>query len=288
MKIYILPIPSKLQPNAQSLSYPQHNNDYGVEQDFYKYMKNESDLIADTADKADWHYLPVFWTRWHINHDYAKLGVAELQEEVDKVILDGSKTFTLCQYDDGPVVNLGKTVQFLSSRRTEEGTDIPLLCASHKKPFIRPSKKHKASFVGRLFTHPLREEMAEYLGSRKDIYISDAHESTKFYVKKILSSYVTLCPRGYGGSSFRFFEAMQLAVTPLLIGDIDTRPFKKWINWDEISLCAKSAKEASDMLDAFSLDELIGMGKQAKIVYEEHLTFHKWCPYILEELKEFK
>jgi len=31
MKIYILPVPNRLQPSKQINNYPQHNKDYGVE-----------------------------------------------------------------------------------------------------------------------------------------------------------------------------------------------------------------------------------------------------------------
>ncbi|PKP56210.1 MAG: hypothetical protein CVT89_06595 [Candidatus Altiarchaeales archaeon HGW-Altiarchaeales-2] len=179
MKIYILPVDEQFRPKKSPFNYPPHTEDYFVEQDFYNYLLKNTEMITQNPAEADWHFLPIYWTRWHVIHDYAKTGLEELQQGVDKFILDDSKTFTICQYDDGPVVNLDKTTVFLSSRKTKEGIDIPLLCSPHKKPFFsfffKPSKKYFASFIGRLSTHPIRQEMAEQLKNRDDIYIKFAN-----------------------------------------------------------------------------------------------------------------
>lgn len=285
MKFYILPINSEFQPDSQMFKYPKHNKDYGVEQDFYKYLTENIDLMAETPDQADWHYLPVFWTRWHLNHDYGKLGLDELQKEVDSTIINDAKTFTICQYDDGPVANLGKAVVFLSSRKDETGIDIPLLSSPHSKPFFKPAKKYLSSFVGRLSTQPLRQEMAKCLQDMDSTFIYDGDKGTKFFVKKTLESYVALCPRGYGGSSFRLFESMQLGVVPFLIGDIDTRPFKKFINWNGISFFSNASDNIRDMLETFNKSELTLMGGRAEIVWKEELSYQNWCKYVIKELE---
>ena len=112
MKIYILPCDKQFQPKKSPFNYPPHTEDHLVEQDFYKYLLKNREMIAQNPAEADWHFLPIYWTRWHVIHDYAKTGLGELQQGVDKSILDDSKTFAICQYDDGPVVNLGKTTIF--------------------------------------------------------------------------------------------------------------------------------------------------------------------------------
>lgn len=284
MKLYVLPVDQKFKPDSQAFRYPEHNHDYGVEQDFYRYVAKEPNLLVADPAEADWHYLPVFWTRWHLNHDYAKTGLSELQEEIEKAVLDSKKTFTICQYDDGPVAELDATTVFLASRKGDEGRDIPLLCAPHKRPLFKPRKKYLGSFSGRLSTHPLREEMATVLQDHSDIFISNGDNGSKAFVDKMLESYVALCPRGYGGSSFRFFEAMQLGVVPFLVGDIDTRPFKGSIDWSEISLFATSPAELTSVLSSVNQKTLLAMGKKARDVWRTRLRYQKWCPYVLEEL----
>ena len=109
MKIFILKIDSKLRPLNQPFTYPKHNNDYGVEQNFYDFLMKNQYLLTDSIDEANWHYLPVYWTRWHLNHNYGTTGLDELEKMVSESIVDDSKTFTICQYDDGPLINIGQT-----------------------------------------------------------------------------------------------------------------------------------------------------------------------------------
>ncbi len=91
MKIYILNVPKKLQPVFQPIRYPRHNENYGVEQDFFTYINNNNSILTKNPDEANWHYLPVFWTKWHLNHNYGKQGVTELQEEVNKILVNTFK-----------------------------------------------------------------------------------------------------------------------------------------------------------------------------------------------------
>lgn len=85
--------------------------------------------------------------------------------------------------------------------------------------------------------------MANIYSGRKDFPISDGDKDCKYFVKKILQLNISLYPRGYAGDSFRFYELMQLGVVPLLLGHPDTRPFKKYIDWDDISFFVKTTEE---------------------------------------------
>ena len=287
MTVYILPIPDALRPSAQPFQYPKHNADYGVEQDFYEYATRRTDLFTKNPEQAEWHYLPAYWTRWHLNHDYGRQGVDELQRLVDGVVCDDEKTFAICQYDDGPLVNLGKTSLFLASRKSAEGLDIPLLSSPHRKPFWLPGKRYTASFAGRIDTHPVRRRMLESLSKRSDIAIVDGDRGARYFVRLTLASYSALAPRGYGGSSFRFFEAMQLGVVPILIGDIDTRPFKQFIDWASCSFYVDEPAALPELLDSVDRPTLLNMGKRAAEIYRDHIAFGKWCGYVIRELEQF-
>lgn len=291
MKIYILPTNKKFRPENQSWIYPRHNDKFGVEQDFLKYLLKNPNLVSSTPENADWHYLDIYWTRWHLEHNQATEGksIEELQEEVDISILNDKKTFTICQYDDGPVVNLGNAIQFLLSRKTTFGFDIPALSSDHRLPFFKPQKKYLASFMGRLGTYPIiREGMHDVLRARDDVFILDGHKSPRFFVRKILQSYIALAPRGYGGSSFRFFEAMQLGVVPFLIGDLDTRPFKKYLPYEEFSFYTNNPSEINAIIDSKTKEELLSMGKKCQKIYKEKLAYQKWCELVIKTLTDIK
>lgn len=303
--ICLLPVGEELQPCSQPFRFPVHNRDYGVEQDFLRYLVAHPELVAESPAEADWHYLPVYWTRWHLGHDYGRTGKDELARGVAECILDDRKTFTICQYSEGPGVDLGEATVFLSSRPGGEGIDMPLLSTPHRTPIVRPAKRYLASFVGRLSTHAIRTEMAEQLKDREDVFILDGIQrskflpvraleklvpalpksETRFFVRKMLESFVALCPRGYGGSSFRFYEAMQLGTVPFLIGEPDTRPFKKSILWKEISLYSPEATGIAEILDAVPRAELLSMGERAHTVWEAELTYQNWCKHVVRELE---
>jgi len=288
MKIFILPINKRYIPENQLFKYPQHNMDYGVEQDFFNFLLKHPEFTVKTPDEADWHYLPVYWTRWHLNHEYGKTGLAELQQAVSESLLDEKKTFTICQYDDGPIVELGSTKIFLASRKTANGIDIPLLCSPHRIPLFKPSKKYLASFIGRSSTYSLRNEMLNEVKKRNDVFIFDGDKGTVFFVRKTLQSKIALCPRGYGGSSFRFFEAMQLGAVPFLIGDIDTRPFKNYIDWEAISFYLPTVEGINTLLDSIDSKKLGQMGQQASKIWAKELTFQQWCKYVIMELNSIE
>lgn len=284
-RIYILPVHQQFQPTSMPARYPGHNDFYGVEQDFLLFLQNHKELITHDWQEAKWHYLPVFWTHWLVSHDYGKRDLDKLQHEVNRCILDDSRTFTICQYADGPLVDIGLTSVFLSSRNTERGIDIPCLCAPHKKPSRLPVKKYLASFVGRLSTGEVRRQMAENLKGHSDILITDRSEGTDYFAQTMLESYIALSPRGYGGGSFRFYEAMQLGTVPFLIGNIDTRAFKDFINWDEVSFYAPDASDIAVRLRRMNKQQLLEMGAKAAKVWAEELSYQNWCRYVIKELQ---
>lgn len=286
MNIYSLPVSPKFRPKNSPFIYPLHNKgDWGIEQDFYKYLQKHPYLLADDPENADWYFLPIYWTRWHVSHDYARSGLEELQQEIDRSIINDRKTFIVCQYADGPTVDVGNSLQFLGSRKVQNAKDIPLISQDHIIPFIKPRKKYKASFVGRLNTHPIREELHDALKHRKDVRVFDIHNDKKLFEKMMFKSHIALCPRGYGSSSFRFFEAMQMGCVPMLIGDMDVRPFKTFIDWDDISFYTDNVDGVIDILNEVDDSVLLVMGKNAKRVYKSVLRFGLWPKYLIKELQ---
>jgi hypothetical protein len=284
--IYILPVNEIIQPSSTWLKYPEYNDDYGLEQDFLNYLHKNKDLLTNNPQEADYHYLPVFWTRWGYNHNWGKADIEILRMYVDEAIINDVKTFTISQIASGPKVDVGETIVFLASRgaNNSKHIDIPLVCRPHELPSKLPEKKYLASFVGRVNTHPIRQEMVEAFKDIEDTYIIHKTRGTEFFVEKILESYITLCPRGCGGSSFRFFETMQVGGVPFLIGIPDTRPFKKYINWDEYSFYAETPQRAVEILNNIDKNHILAMGKKCAKLWEEDLCYGKWCDYVLKEL----
>jgi len=296
MKIFILDVPAILQPQKQGLKYPAHNKDYGIEQDFLIWLKKQTDLLTTNPAEADFHYLPVYWTRWHINHNFAvdSEGLDEMEHEVEKALLDETKTFTITQFDGGTLLRTHKLIEFTAARTNNSGIDIPILCSRHPKPFWGVKKKYVASFNGSFNTHPIRTQMVERFKNNPDVMVA-GNVPTRFYKRWLgimdynlntIASYIALCPRGTSCNSFRFFEAMQLGVVPCLIGDVDVRPFKSFIPWDEISYYASTVDELENFLNTVTKEEAIAKSKKALWYFNNELYFQKWCKYVIEELKQ--
>ena len=298
MKIYILPVPIVVQPATQPFAYPSHNKDYGIEQDFLAWIKKSKHLLTNNPTEADWHYLPVFWTRWHMHHQFGNdpESLQSLQNEVDKVIRDDTKTFTITQFDGGTLLNLGNTLEFTAARTINKGIDIPILCSLHKNPLFPVKKKYLASFNGSMWTHPIREELNARFKDNKDLLIGNTLP-TRFYIRWIQgyqynlntqASYIALAPRGTSCNSFRFFEAMQFGVAPLLLGDIDARPFKQFIDWDSISYFASTVDELDNILSKLDTKEALQKGKNAAAAFKNELYYQQWCKYVIKELDGIK
>jgi len=291
MKIHILPVDSKFQPSRQNFRMPTHGRDWNVERDFYSWLLNHPQLIAAKPEEADWDYLPFFWNLLYINWNWGEGHRGEIQAEILRLVSRNRPTFTICEYDIRdmqPFYDLCNMVTFTASRRNDkhkENIDVPLLCSQHALPPSMPTKQYLASFAGNLKTDGIRMEMQEVLAGRGDVRIVDGNNGPGFFVNLMLSSYIALAPRGHGGQSFRFYEAMDLGVVPYHIGTPDTRPFKPWIDWNECSLYAPTV---SDMHLPQNESQLKHMGWMAHKTYHEKLQYGKWCGYVLKELEEWQ
>jgi len=286
MKIAILPVKERFQPPKTDRLYPSHARDYGVEQDFLVWLKDHSEILTDDPEQADWQYLPVFWTRWYFNHDYGRQGGDEIQKECNRVILDDEKTFTICQYAGGVQQRIGKTIQFQSSPFVKTPFLIPELSLHPGLPLIKPQKKYKASFVGRIGTHPARAELMNYLRDEPGVYFHNGNKGIRFYTQTMLKSYISLCPRGFGMGSFRLYESLFSGITPLVYGEFDSRPFSKWIHWDNFSFFSSELEESLQIIKNTAPETLVSMGRIAKIEYAIHIDFQKWCKFVLMELED--
>ena len=126
--------------------------------------------------------------------------------------------------------------------------------------------------------------MIDALADKPDCYVTAGNEGSEFFVNLLASSYVALAPRGDGGQSFRFYKAMQIGTVPLLISDIDTRPFKRWLDWGWFSFYAASCQSLHSMLSARPKSWCLQAGANAAHMWENELQYGKWCRYVIMEL----
>jgi hypothetical protein len=93
-------------------------------------------------------------------------------------------------------------------------------------------------------THPVREKMVQILknNNKYSLFYKDWDPNIKMneaemFTNLTFQSKFALAPRGYGRSSFRFFEILQLGTVPIYIyDDIEWLPYKEFINYDDICI----------------------------------------------------
>ena len=86
--------------------------------------------------------------------------------------------------------------------------------------------------------------------------------------------------------SFRLYESLFTGVTPLVFAEFDSRPFRKWIHWDNFSFFTNDLEETRQIIRDTAPEILIGMGKIAKLEYSMHIDFQKWCKFVLMGLED--
>ena len=294
MKIYPIPVPDEFRPASQGYAMPPHCpvEGYGVEQDFDLWLRQRPTILAPSIEEADWYYLPVYWNRlfiatWKWAQDEAAIERCTRYIEDLRGALDFSRVFTVCEWDlttERQEIGIGEMTVLTAGRRDHTGIDVPLLCAPHGVPPMQYAKRHLASFVGNVGTSGWRQAMQEALEVYDGCLIEHAQNGSAYFRDVMTESYVALAPRGHRGQSFRFYEAMDMGVAPVLIGDMDTRPFKNWIDWDSCSYYVPDASELPGFLDGLDLEDALRRGVRAAQTYHGELRFGRWCRFVVPEL----
>ena len=287
----ILPVDGRFQPAEQCFMSPPHNAQWNVSTDFDAWAHEHQDKLPG------WDYLPLYWNRLYINWNWGQDGLDDIQSEIDRLVSHNRPTFTICEYDlqaMQPFFDLHGMVVCTASRQEDgvpgQTVDIPLLCSEHAGfPEPNPARNWLASFAGNLWTHSPRPEMWEALKHRADVHmehVAAADAGEDHFVEMVRDSYVALCPRAHGGQTMRFYEAMQLGTVPLHIGTPDTRPFKRWIDWDAVSFYVADAKDLAAFVDNLPPRAVLAeMGKRARALWYNELQYGQWCKYVVRELE---
>ena len=270
--------------------YPPFKKGRYMEEFMYEY------LLARTII-TDWVYLPVFWTNLQ-NHPGFAENKAKLQIVLDRALTGmppDTKYFTIVQHDDGPQLKIPpQTMVFGACTGT---IPLPLIYedTSHKLLTApRMNKTMLASFVGTKTTHPLRGEMVRHLDGKQGIQCQGANvwkvnvveQDAARFVEWTLRSKFCLAPRGYGRSSFRFFEAMQLDTIPVYLwDDVEWLPYKDILDYSTfaISISHRDLPQLYDRLRSISDDTYQRM-KQELLRVRQHFTLEGMAEYIVGRL----
>ena len=267
-------------------AYPPYHTGKYLEQYFIDfYFKNKKEF-----DDTGYQFLPICWTDIYL---YRNNLVPELQQVLDS--LDKTKKyFTVSQHDDAPKQNLPpNTIKFSAGGNQPNCVPIPLICSLI--PNIKTTEKNIfCSFVGSA-THPVRMEMLKQLVNKPEYLLKPKHWSPSIEDKRkdlfldiTARSTFSLCPRGYGATSFRLYEAMQLSAIPIYIYTNQPYiPFTNIINWNDICVLveSKDIQNINNVIKSITIERQNEMLSNIKNLYNEMFTLNGTCLNILKHLK---
>ncbi len=158
--------------------------------------------------------------------------------------------------------------------------------------------KLRANFVGALTTHPIRDKLVQFLVDEKlldRVFLIIRKEfHSKELITKVLgqsvlqkrkmqsslaakNSYITLCPRGTGLNTVRFYETMSYGRIPLLVSENCILPLSNIVNYEEFSFnVLQDQFNGIHNIVNTKEAELTEMCKRSYEIYKEFLSIEKF------------
>jgi hypothetical protein len=286
-------------PNFFRLStshvYPPFKNGKYMEEYIYEYLTKHQERI-----ETNWVYIPIFWTNLqnHPAFSEMKARYRTVLQIALQIYPKNTQFFTCVQHDDGPQLPLPpQTVIFgaCSGNRIlpliyEDTTDR--LLNTPRIPW--KDKDLLASFVGTLSTHSVRQLMHDRLNGKKDIVfhsrgvwsVAVKGDDAEQFIAITNRSRFCLAPRGYGRSSFRFFEAMLMDVVPVYVwDDSEWLPYKEELDYSKfsVSISSKDLPYLYEILSVITEEEYEKMIEEIRRV-RSYFTLEGMCQWLEKQL----
>ena len=287
-------ITDTLRPSPSYPTYPPYHKGKYLEEHFFDFYQRN----IDRFNKLKRNYIPIFWTNCYVNGVQEgwgeKVSMMHIQREINKLPINDSY-FTICQHDDAPMNPLPQDTVVFSAGGNVTGSmvvPIPLICGPLAK-LDKRDNKYLASFVGST-THNIRNKMIEAIQDRDDIYLhtkgweQNIHiDQFTDFINSSLESKFVLCPRGYGASSFRLYEAMQLGAVPIYISDSFWLPWTHELNWNDfcVMITEDKIENIHEILESIDDKTYQKMQDKIKEVYDNYFTLEGSCSKILQILE---
>jgi hypothetical protein len=298
MPVTILDLGKQFRQST-TIVYPPFKNGKYMEEYFYDYIIENKDTLH-----FDRVYIPIFWTnlQTHKNFSNDKAKYETLLLSAMSKMPPNTKYFTIVQHDDGPLLKMiGDVLVFgactgnIPLPLIYEDKTNKLTTKQLENAELNLEKKYLASFIGSR-THTLRTEIYNILKDKSDIFMgvnniwtnNISQNASDVFIEKTSESKFCLAPRGYGRSSFRFFEAIQLGVIPVYFwNDIEWLPYKNIIDYSKftVSIHEKDIRNTYNILRDISDEKYISMIKELERV-RHYFTLDGMCEYIVSDLSE--
>lgn len=267
--------------------YPIHSSHKNIEEFFYKYWNDE--ISFNTTSATPFIYLPIFWTNYYNAH-IENLPCRKLQNFLDIYIDPHKNYFTVVQNDLGIAENVPNNLLTFAAGGIGD-IPIPLLCES--LPPLKTKRDILASFVG-VIDNPnndkngIRTTMRDHLQNEENIKIVDAKSNVDLFQEMMSRSTFALCPRGFGKTSFRMYEALNMGAIPVYIYDEPWLPYTEFLDWNEFSVLvhAKDIAKIPKLLRSHTEQDIASkQQKLQELKAKGYFSYKGVCEYIVETIK---
>jgi hypothetical protein len=201
-------------------------------------------------------YIPVLWTNFQIEH-WFNSRKNEMQNSLNEWLEHNPSEngyFTIVQYDDGPLLKLPNNTVIYGA--CSGNIPLPLIYQdidNKLEKFQHKSFNDKpilCSFVGNITNNHSSPNVRQVIFN---LYQSNSNfkminsggwsaivnkNNQNIFIDITLKSKFAFAPRGYGRSSFRFFECFKLGTIPIYVwNDINWLPFQDKIDYTKCCIC---------------------------------------------------
>ena len=230
-------------------TYPPFKNGMYMEEYFLHYMKINN-IVTQRK------YIPSLWTNFQIEHWFL-YEKHKMQQDLNKWVINNPSPngyFAVVQHDDGILLNLPDNTIVYGA--CNGNIPLPLIYQDINNTLINLSKKSfiekkiLCSFIGNI-THNImsgtnvRMFIFEQLSNNVNFKIINSGGWTatvnqtlqNLFIETTINSKFALAPRGYGRSSFRFFECFLLGTIPIYVwNDFNWLPFQDIIDYNKLCI----------------------------------------------------
>ena len=202
------------------------------------------------------------------------------------------KYFAVSQHDDAIKETYDLDILHYSAGGKFGDKWLPLVCSPIKNPIPKPRDLF-ASFVGTLshkrqiMFQPLTSQPNKYFIGGRGFWRAAVPKNEEQQFMDVMSrSIFALCPRGYGATSFRMYEAMQFGTIPVYISDKHCLPWDDELDWGEfcIAIAPNEVVNLDTILGKFTHEELGAMSNKGKEVYSKYFSLEGLCNNILKRI----
>lgn len=250
------------------VEYPKHN-----------FEIFEQWLASNCPQNTIREFLPIMFTSYHVNNRYGNdpKAMKDLQNFIN-TIDPSKKLYCALQYDSGPLVDLSRLdIKVFGSGGGRIDFPLPLICKPHGRQ--ENERDIFANFIGSI-THPIRKKMCESTKA----YIKTDHQPIDQFCNILSRSVFTLCPRGYGLTSFRICEALEQGSIPVYISDQFIIPGNVDFSSYGVLIHSSRVEEIDHILASISPEEIAKKQVYGQMIYEKMYTFEGCRQLIIDNI----